>query len=236
MFFKQRFKKKINSVVQSDGTLIVDDSVYALLANLDNYDAATNTIKVNGFTVKVVCDNTGIVDTKTHNMYFVKKPKNPDTNSSILYSHYLPSITTKPIAQKQKVSYTFNKKELYKTNIHDLRVTPNTVSFYVSFLKDKLCEESSLYAIGTSERQITIKTVRNPDDSFGFRSFTLSVEAGLPNAMAEIKSLKIPDSYNCNSDLLGYMHGIYRENKNDVYKVIIDLNNGNLESYEATAK
>ena len=231
---KLDFLKKLGLDGQERVSMIVfGANIFAMLTNMKEYNHETNILTFeDGELLKTRFDNALKADQL---LCIYKQFDNEDDAPKIVYG---PLITDACFGGKidkiEPPEFSKNiKRQMKKTNVHCLTLKDkSTISFYLSFLRDKSLETLLYLDDSGFSKEISVQLDRNKDDSFGFRSFTLSIYGGVPGYKVLIKDYHIPDSYKCFDDLIGYPHGIYRQHKNDLYKIEFNLDTGNLVSYE----
>lgn len=211
-----------------------------LFDGLLDEESKSNTLIMHSETKKVLLDNTiellkekgiSIVENDfvpKGEVFCVKKGVD-DTSPEVVYGQditYLPySVMPKPPIYREPEIKSKLKLKLARSNINDVINTDDgTVTFTLSFYKKKDCYK--LYEFHDQKgfkHAITIHMTKPYKDSFGFSYYNLEVrhQADAGGPVEVIDKIKIPDSYKKWCDCVAYMHGIYRDEKDSCYKVIV---------------
>lgn len=211
-----------------------------LLDGLLDEESKSNTLIMHSETKKVLLDDTiellkengvSIVenDFVPKGEVFCVKKGEVDTSPEVVYGKdvtYLPySVMPKPPIYREPEVKSKLKLKLARSNINDVINTDDgTVTFTLSFYKKKDCYK--LYEFHDKKgfkHAITIHMTKPYKDSFGFSYYNLEVrhQADAGGPVEVIDKIKIPDSYKKWCDCVAYMHGIYRDEKDSCYKVIV---------------
>jgi hypothetical protein len=211
-----------------------------LLDGFLDEESKSNTLIMHSETKKVLLDDTiellkekgiSIVenDFVPEGEVFCVKKGVDDTSPEVVYGQditYLPySVMPKPPIYREPEVKSKLKLKLARSNINDVINTDDgTVTFTLSFYKKKDCYK--LYEFHDKKgfkHAITIHMTKPYKDSFGFSYYNLEVrhQADAGGPVEVIDKIKIPDSYKKWCDCVAYMHGIYRDEKDSCYKVVV---------------
>ena len=211
-----------------------------LLDGLLDEESKSNTLIMHSETKKVLLDDT-IELLKENGVSIVENDfvpegevfcvkKGADTSPEVVYGQditYLPysvMMPKRPIYREPEIKSKL-KLKLARSNINDVINTDDgTVTFTLSFYKKKDCYK--LYEFHDKKgfkHAIAIHMTKPYKDSFGFSYYNLEVrhQADAGGPVEVIDKIKIPDSYKKWCDCVAYMHGIYRDEKDSCYKVIV---------------
>lgn len=154
--------------------------------------------------------------------------KGVDTSPDVVFGDhvYLPYsiMPQQPFYRKPEIKSKLRLK-FARSNINDIINTDDgTITFTLSFYKKKDCYH--LYEFHDKKgfkHAITIHMTKPYKDSFGFSYYNLEVrhQADAGGPVEVIDKIKIPDSYKKWCDCVAYMHGIYRDERDSCYKVIV---------------
>lgn len=161
-------------------------------------------------------------------IYYVgKNPSAEELQPAEVFGNFMPYVTVpKPLFMDREPEVKSKLKTLLsKSNINDIKNTDDgTVTFTLSFYKKKDCYHLyEFYDKKGFKHAITIHMTKPYKDSFGFTYYDLEVrhQADAGGPIEVIDKIKIPDSYKKWCDCVAYMHGIYRDEKDSCYKVIV---------------
>lgn len=154
--------------------------------------------------------------------------KNPSAEvPTEVFGNFMPYTTMpKPLFMNREPEVKSKLKTLLsKSNINDIKNTDDgTVTFTLSFYKKKDCYHIyEFYDKKEFKHAITIHMTKPYKDSFGFYYYNLEVkhQSDTGGPVEVIDKIKIPDSYKKWCDCVAYAHGIYRDERDSCYKVIV---------------
>ena len=209
-----------------------------LLDGLLDEESKSNTLVMHPDTKKVISEDT-IEQLKLKGTFIVENDfvpkgevfcvkKGVDASPDVAFGDhaYLPYsiMPQQPFYRKSEIKSKLRLK-LARSNINDIINTDDgTVTFTLSFYKKKDCYH--LYEFHDKKgfkHAITIHMTKPYKDSFGFSYYNLEVrhQADAGGPVEVIDKIKIPDSYKKWCDCVAYMHGIYRDERDSCYKVIV---------------
>jgi hypothetical protein len=225
----QKINKSMDEIsedTESSGIIISPD-VLKYFENSNNYKDGV--YSYNNTSIPVV-----VSDLLEKNTILSMGKSNNNNANPICYGNlpvYTPPLRSAPVGFK-KTKIKLNRSVL-KENITCVERTDNMLHFNLSFLKNKdseyLYEE---YDNLDLKSEISIDLSKAYKDSFGFKYRNLDIWYRKDDETKNICSIKIHDSYKGLCDCIGYMHGIYRDEKYSCYNVHVSLEDGSIYSDE----